>query len=537
VSLDGPVHDLGLMFLPPCLPFPVPGVFPHLHTTDKPNTWPRPRRDLEPSRLVQPLELLHELSSAPQAWRPLVIDEDWRCFASIWPKAVDQEHSRRFFERLLHTAPWVELWNQKGTSVTRSTCWYVHGECTCAYTYGRDLRMENCNRAVDQRVAGSGVGEADSDHDGLVGETSSVVLPEEVGSPSARPVEFLNLMEEITEHVFGNLFPGLGRETWPNSANVNLYRDGRQAVGWHADDESLFRGWDSDCPILSISLGATREFWIALKRDNGSTEPDQRTVVEVDLQDGDVLTMEGRCQRHCVHFVPKANPRSPVREERINITFRWVRDHKSRCPLRRAHKVPSSPSAWLGSPCEGIFGEGSASYSSSMLLAPYVRCWTLEVPEGALANPMEVEWRLCDGCKHSCFEDGRACCQGRGEWEHLWFCRHCWAKWAPASPERPGPAPQLPPLDAFLGMGMPLLPPMPPLPLSMEVRPGLPPAPWPFGMPLGFGRGPCDLPFPPGIPLPLPPLPPGCCLQMSPYLPLPAHAELGVRALPAAAEM
>ncbi|CAE7653200.1 eIF4E-3b [Symbiodinium pilosum] len=45
--------------------------------------------------------------------------------------------------------------------------------------------------------------------------------------------------------------------------------------------------------------------------------------------------MEGRMQRHCLHFVPKCNPREPLRHERINITFRWVRAHRSRCPLRR----------------------------------------------------------------------------------------------------------------------------------------------------------------------------------------------------------
>ena len=53
--------------------------------------------------------------------------------------------------------------------------------------------------------------------------------------------------QEIVEHVFKDLFPGLGKagepfqvtgagqEAWPNSANLNLYRDGRQGVGcWAA---------------------------------------------------------------------------------------------------------------------------------------------------------------------------------------------------------------------------------------------------------------------------------------------------------------
>ncbi|CAE7034219.1 Eif4e1b [Symbiodinium sp. CCMP2592] len=59
-----------------------------------------------------------------------------------------------------------------------------------------------------------------------------------------------------------------------------------------------------------------------------SQDPVTGSIVETDLCDGDILTMEGRMQRHCLHFVPKCNPREPIRHERINITFRWV------CTLR-----------------------------------------------------------------------------------------------------------------------------------------------------------------------------------------------------------
>eukprot|EP00435_Cladocopium_sp_Y103_P010986 s5029_g2.t2 len=83
-------------------------------------------------------------------------------------------------------------------------------------------------------------------------------------------------LDEILEYVFGKLFPGLSKEAWPNSANLNLYRDGRQGVGWHADDELLFKGKDSDCPVVSISLGAAREFWIALK-DGTAGDPPRRS--------------------------------------------------------------------------------------------------------------------------------------------------------------------------------------------------------------------------------------------------------------------
>ncbi|CAJ1392431.1 unnamed protein product [Effrenium voratum] len=242
-------------------------------------------------------------------------------------------------------------------------------------------------------------------------------------------------MEEIRGHVFGELFPGLNQAAWPNSANINLYRDGRQGVGWHADDELLFRGKDSDCPVVSISLGAAREFWIALKDQNGS-DPETRSIVELDLCDGDLLTMEGRLQRHCLHLVPKSNPREPVREERVNITFRWVREHRYRCPLRKRPPAPDDTlSAIVGEP----HPTDTRWLPLPLELGCYVRCWSLEAGPGLLVPRHEL--RSCDGCKHVCYAEGRPCCEGQGPWAGYWFCRRCWAEWAPTS---------CPTLEAFL---------------------------------------------------------------------------------------
>eukprot|EP00439_Symbiodinium_sp_Y106_P024718 s6287_g3.t1 len=85
-----------------------------------------------------------------------------------------------------------------------------------------------------------------------------------------------------------------------------------------------------------------------------SQDPVTGSIVETDLCDGDILTMEGRMQRHCLHFVPKCNPREPIRHERINITFRWVRAHRSRCPLRRRRRTA------LPATLRAILGEGQS---------------------------------------------------------------------------------------------------------------------------------------------------------------------------------
>lgn len=409
--------------------------------TEPPNAWPRPWEQVEEPRSHRPLELLYEKSSAPMGvWRPIVVDEDWRCFSFIWPRALSSELSAQYKERILKTAPWVELKNTKGTSVTRLTCWYTRGGCNCDYTYGREIRMENSSNQAAFA--------ADADDDGSA-PSNSEGENEDIGCPSNEDeaametsanganAEFLGVMREITDHIFGKLFPGLPQEAWPNCANVNLYRDGRQAVGWHADDEVLFKGKDCDVPIVSVSLGATREFWIALKRSDNSMEPDTRTITEVDLQDGDVLTMEGRMQRHCMHLVPKVNPREPLREERVNITFRWVREHRFRCPLRRRRsRVPRSLRGLFGLFGEATRKKGKAIWSSGATpfsWRSYVRCWSREVMAGVLADPNTIGWQLCDGCKHKCFEEGRPCCEGRGEWAGMWFCRKCWMHWEPES--------------------------------------------------------------------------------------------------------
>jgi len=54
----------------------------------------------------------------------------------------------------------------------------------------------------------------------------------------------------------------------PSACNINLYRDGEDCVGWHADDENLFGGLGGTCTIMSLSLGQTRTFQVKLKETN-----------------------------------------------------------------------------------------------------------------------------------------------------------------------------------------------------------------------------------------------------------------------------
>ena len=96
-----------------------------------------------------------------------------------------------------------------------------------------------------------------------------------------------------------------------NALLCNLYRDGNDSVGLHADAEPEMG------PVLaSISLGAGRLF--RLKRENGSIAFSER------LPHGSLLVMAGDTQKLFKHEVPKERG---VTQPRINLTFRRI-EHK-----------------------------------------------------------------------------------------------------------------------------------------------------------------------------------------------------------------
>lgn len=97
-----------------------------------------------------------------------------------------------------------------------------------------------------------------------------------------------------------------------NSVLLNLYRDGRDSMGWHADDEPEL---GPEPAIASLSLGATRRFRLRPRAGLGYAP------LGLDLPSGSLLLMRGPTQQHWQHALPKtARPIGP----RLNLTFRWV---------------------------------------------------------------------------------------------------------------------------------------------------------------------------------------------------------------------
>jgi alkylated DNA repair dioxygenase AlkB len=93
-----------------------------------------------------------------------------------------------------------------------------------------------------------------------------------------------------------------------NAVLCNLYRNGNDSVGLHADAEP-----EMGSIVASVSLGMERVF--RLKREDGTVAFSER------LPHGSLLIMAGDTQRNFKHEVPKE---PHVTQPRINLTFRRI---------------------------------------------------------------------------------------------------------------------------------------------------------------------------------------------------------------------
>jgi len=97
-----------------------------------------------------------------------------------------------------------------------------------------------------------------------------------------------------------------------NGVLLNLYRDGRDSMGWHSDDEPEL---GEEPTIASLSFGGTRRFLLRHR-----TRPELDTL-ELLPSHGSLILMAGTTQAAWKHAVPKtARPAAP----RLNLTFRTI---------------------------------------------------------------------------------------------------------------------------------------------------------------------------------------------------------------------
>ncbi|TNN00697.1 hypothetical protein fugu_011943 [Takifugu bimaculatus] len=128
-----------------------------------------------------------------------------------------------------------------------------------------------------------------------------------------------------------------------NSLLCNLYRDGRDSIGWHSDDEASLGHKPT---IASLSLGDTRVFSLR-KIPPPEDEGDYTYVdrIQVPLSHGSLLLMSGSTQDDWQHRVAKEyHERGP----RVNLTFRTIHEepegHRAGTKLRFTVQHPREAS-------------------------------------------------------------------------------------------------------------------------------------------------------------------------------------------------
>jgi len=181
--------------------------------------------------------------------------------ARLWPDAFALDEAGRLFEELRDQVRWREeeilIFGQRRL-VPRLVAW--HGEPGATYVY------------------------SGTDH---------------------QPEPWIPSLDRIRDRVYeltGTHF---------NAVLLNRYRDGRDGMGWHADDEPEL---GRNPVIASVSFGATRRFCLRHRRRKD-------LKLDLPLPHGSLLCMSGATQHHWVHALPKT--RVPV-GERINLTLRRV---------------------------------------------------------------------------------------------------------------------------------------------------------------------------------------------------------------------
>jgi alkylated DNA repair dioxygenase AlkB len=175
----------------------------------------------------------------------------------------------RFFEAFLNKCAWERRKGSFGHAVPRDEAYY--GDPETSYTYSRREYR-----------------------------------------PLAWLAELIELKLRVEEATPAAAYANLNLpRTGYNAVLCNLYRNGSDSVGLHADAEP-----EMGPVIASVSLGAERLF--RLREKNG------KVAFSKHVAHGSLLIMAGNTQRNFKHEVPKE---PSVVRPRINLTYRHI-EHK-----------------------------------------------------------------------------------------------------------------------------------------------------------------------------------------------------------------
>ena len=203
----------------------------------------------------------------------------------------------------------------------------------------------------------------------------------------------------------------------PTAANLNLYRGWRSCVGWDRDDEPLFGECGDAKLIVSVNFGTS-----ALFRWKGKSCPGN-VANSCCLGHGDILVMDGQCQDEFLH---RTDP--GWEQERINVTFLWVKQHVAPCSFlrtgvacclpacARVFSVPGAELVEKGGFCWCLVHPGSTGFAGPPLVCTGLvsprcaSCWTRPWSGGRWEHYLCYPWRVCWAAQNTASKIGRRFC-------------------------------------------------------------------------------------------------------------------------------
>lgn len=139
-------------------------------------------------------------------------------------------------------------------------------------------------------------------HTALFGNTnqpygySNIVMHPEAFTPTLKTIK--EKVENFCQHQFNTLL-------------INLYRNGNDSNGWHADNEKVL---GKNPVIASVSFGEERPFHFKHR----TLKSERHKLV---LKHGSLLLMKGEMQHYWLHQIAKTKKEIAAR---INLTFRTI---------------------------------------------------------------------------------------------------------------------------------------------------------------------------------------------------------------------
>ena len=172
----------------------------------------------------------------------------------------DSNESNEFLNRLIKNLPWESMMIKmfgKNLKIPRLQCWI--GDEGCDYKYsGKMLNRQNWNK------------------------------------------ELMIIREKIFQETKIDF----------NSVLANYYRDGKDSMGWHSDDEKEL---GPNPTIASISFGSERNLYF---RNKISKE-----IISIPHTHGCLVMIDGGTQKNWQHSIKKTQK---IIGPRINLTFRNI---------------------------------------------------------------------------------------------------------------------------------------------------------------------------------------------------------------------